>query len=175
VALINCAECSKQVSTEASTCPNCGAPVKGVQFSQPALSAGRSVAKGLSGIHILGIVFFGLIGVLVLFAAIFAPAKNDVSEPQKSTNNLVSGQNVVKRSFFACQTEQAFRQIFQYWVDKDEALYRATLSRQLGTGMCMVPGLETVYYVDDYKAGLVNIRFPGETSTYWTVLEIGKK
>lgn len=43
MALINCPECGRQVSTSASTCPACGYPVAAQQAAQPAPAASNEL------------------------------------------------------------------------------------------------------------------------------------
>lgn len=40
MALIDCAECGKKVSTLAASCPSCGAPVPGEANHEPMVTAG---------------------------------------------------------------------------------------------------------------------------------------
>lgn len=69
VALINCPECSKQVSSQAPSCPNCGAPIASavdIERAGTALTTVQETSKRLK-VHILISAFLfwgGLIGVL---------------------------------------------------------------------------------------------------------------
>lgn len=48
MALINCPECGKQVSTQAKTCPNCGAPIDTAIRCPKCGSANTEVISGAS-------------------------------------------------------------------------------------------------------------------------------
>jgi len=57
MALINCAECGNQVSTQASSCPSCGAPPAGQSGSSNNSSSHTVSTKASSaGIKLLGFV-----------------------------------------------------------------------------------------------------------------------
>jgi uncharacterized OB-fold protein len=45
MALIKCPECGRQVSSQASACPNCGYPIKGVSFTARATPAAPAMLK----------------------------------------------------------------------------------------------------------------------------------
>lgn len=75
MALTNCKECGKQVSTSASTCPNCGAPTKMTQVATNAKS-----------------VFIILVAVLLVAFVIWEPEKKaetsqSISTPPVATSN----------------------------------------------------------------------------------------
>lgn len=72
MALKTCKECGKDVSTEAKTCANCGAPVK----------------KRHGFLKFLGVIFFLFISLFVLFAVIGILAEEDSA--QKKTKRFSS-------------------------------------------------------------------------------------
>jgi TM2 domain-containing membrane protein YozV len=75
MALISCAECSKEISDKAAACPHCGAPVASVAQSGPTFAAPASqpqtqlVKSAKSrGIYIILGLFFGLLGIHNFYA-----------------------------------------------------------------------------------------------------------
>lgn len=70
MALINCPECSKQVSSKAPSCPNCGAPIASaveIERAGAALTTVQETSKRLKAHIVIAALLFwgGLIGVLV--------------------------------------------------------------------------------------------------------------
>lgn len=75
--LINCAECGKEISDKASSCPNCGAPTKyGKKQAKKERTHRRGNVQGagclliiisiLLGLTVIGIPFAGFLGVVGL-------------------------------------------------------------------------------------------------------------
>ncbi len=54
--LIKCSECGKEVSDQASTCPNCGAPIKEDEIKKE-IKAGIKISKKLAIILIIALSF----------------------------------------------------------------------------------------------------------------------
>jgi hypothetical protein len=65
VALVICAECSKQVSDRASACPNCGAPIVAAVAPAPAAAQSAVQTKGGHG-RVTAIIVAGLVLVALL-------------------------------------------------------------------------------------------------------------
>lgn len=64
MALISCAECGRQVSSNAATCPNCGNPIAAgtsIPAGEPVITT-QATAKKFKGHQIagIGISFFGI-------------------------------------------------------------------------------------------------------------------
>lgn len=70
MAVVNCRECGKPVSTEAAACPHCGAPQKAAAVSAPA-------AKPKKKLGLLG--WIGVVLVTLFVIGLFAPSKKGVS------------------------------------------------------------------------------------------------
>src|SRR5690606_1515356 len=63
MALQNCHECGNNVSTEAATCPSCGAPVKPKALAEQPKPKKRRSRKGLVVVGIFAIFVLSCIGV----------------------------------------------------------------------------------------------------------------
>ncbi|MFO1261970.1 MAG: hypothetical protein U1E84_01285 [Rhodoferax sp.] len=66
MSMIDCHECKKQISSESTTCPNCGAPTKSKENNNYAL--GDWLVWGIFG----GIFFYKVISDSIILAAIVA-------------------------------------------------------------------------------------------------------
>ena len=71
MALIKCKDCGYDVSTEAKTCPNCGAPTTQKRKTESATSVARIILMVLAIFSIVPVIMyigcFGLIIPLILF------------------------------------------------------------------------------------------------------------
>lgn len=65
MAIIKCAECGKEISDKAATCPSCGAPVAGIQTTaqEKTHSVRRGAITGFIGAIALPIIYIVLIAV----------------------------------------------------------------------------------------------------------------
>ena len=69
MALVQCPDCEKQVSTSAVACPHCGAPIAGAQEAKAAgtpLTTTQSTSKKLKGQKIISVLMI-IIGSVWLF------------------------------------------------------------------------------------------------------------
>jgi len=92
MALIKCPECSKEVSSTAVACPNCGAPIAGGQEAQAAgaaLTTTQQTSKRLK-LHYIGASFVFLIGIVWLFTGLSAAGDNPGVEIDHSTPAMVT-------------------------------------------------------------------------------------
>ena len=64
MALVDCSECGKQVSTLAATCPHCGAPQRALTPASPP----DAMSRPISGKQAVGIVLTLIIGVVLAIA-----------------------------------------------------------------------------------------------------------
>ena len=72
MALINCPDCNKEVSTSAVSCPNCGAPVAAAQETEAAgtpLTTTQSTSKKFKGQQVIATLMF-IVGAVWIFAAL---------------------------------------------------------------------------------------------------------
>ena len=72
MALINCPDCNKEVSTSAVSCPNCGAPVDAAQETKAAgtpLTTTQSTSKKFKGQQVIATLMF-IVGAIWIFAAL---------------------------------------------------------------------------------------------------------
>jgi hypothetical protein len=193
MSLSMCRECGKQVSTEATTCPHCGAPSPSAaanrtpptpapqpgQIGTAARSSGLSKAErriGLTLFVVLLVLAFGAI------AKMGSPAPESVSPapsseapsasapapapPIASEPRLRIGETyVINEGFPACQEHDWLKDFMRYFHQKDEGALRESINR----GRCILvkPGraeiLEKDMWSDDIKVRLV-----GTTLTAWT-------
>lgn len=71
MALIKCRECFHEVSDKASTCPHCGAPLRGYSSSDD------GTKKRLSPVMIIASILIGLIGGLILYFTVIRTPSSD--------------------------------------------------------------------------------------------------
>jgi uncharacterized membrane protein YvbJ len=71
MALINCPECTKEVSTSAISCPNCGAPIAAAKEAEAAgapLTTTQLTSKKLKGQQAIAVLMV-IVGTIWLFVA----------------------------------------------------------------------------------------------------------
>ena len=72
MALINCPDCNKEVSTSAVSCPNCGAPVAAARETEAAgtpLTTTQSTSKKFKGQQAIATLMF-IVGATWIFVAL---------------------------------------------------------------------------------------------------------
>ena len=87
MALTQCAECGKSISTQATSCPHCGAPGQGVPTLPPAAAEPPKKRDGLSGCAPTVIVA----GLIIGGCAVFALLTSNPSKPTRSDSTATSG------------------------------------------------------------------------------------
>jgi hypothetical protein len=91
MALISCSECRKEISSSASACPGCGAPVQ--NSSQAAIERVAPTSKTRPVFKILGVILLGLFG-LALIGKSHTPVSVD-STPAPTTEVETAPSNPV--------------------------------------------------------------------------------
>ncbi len=76
MALIKCRECGKEISSEATSCPNCGAPVKEDEIKKE-IKAGIKIGKKIAIIFIIALL---LIIVVAFIFGYFIPSHTYVTK-----------------------------------------------------------------------------------------------
>lgn len=96
MALIQCAECQKEVSNKALSCPNCGAPVSGISSAEaismpiaPSLGKRPFVRPGFLLAFVLAATFFVIFGRGVTSMPIVGELLAFFREPQKVVDERV--------------------------------------------------------------------------------------
>jgi len=72
MALIQCPDCNKDVSTSAVSCPNCGAPISAAKETEAAgapLTTTQSTSKKFKGQQVIAVLML-LVGIFWLFGAL---------------------------------------------------------------------------------------------------------
>lgn len=73
MALINCPECQKQVSSIAAACPNCAHPINQKQPTQkPTIQTIEQTSKRWKGLQLVGFILCGL-GLVITFSGETGP------------------------------------------------------------------------------------------------------
>ena len=92
MALINCPECGKEVSSTAVSCPHCGTPIAGsheARAAGSALTTTQQTSKRLK-LHYLGATAVFLVGVVWLFTGMSVAGENPDMEIDLSTPAIVT-------------------------------------------------------------------------------------
>ena len=84
MAVVNCRECGKSVSTEAAACPHCGAP----QGQQPASAIGQPPAKPKKKMGCLAWIGLGLLALFVI--GMFATPKDDKGQASTAASSATT-------------------------------------------------------------------------------------
>lgn len=92
MALINCSECGKQISDQASRCPNCGAPV--APAAQPIAPAPTEVKKSSTFKYIL----YGTFVVVVAISCMSGGKKSDKPREFNANEALFLCQYAIKQA-----------------------------------------------------------------------------
>jgi hypothetical protein len=82
MALINCGECSKEISDKAVACPHCGAPR---EVTTPAATSKKAAVKKNSSNSFLNVILI-ILGI-VLFMSILGGSNSKKSEPREKVFN----------------------------------------------------------------------------------------
>jgi hypothetical protein len=100
MALVNCKECAKEISSEASSCPNCGAPVL--------KKRSRSIAPG-----------FIIFAALVLLLSMCSGNEKKADKHKCEKNDLACrGNNAIVLGGIACKAPIERHAKFNYrWID----------------------------------------------------------
>lgn len=91
MALINCKECNKEISSKARSCPHCGAPIE-IQ-----LDANTEIPDKKAGLIILGVILL-VIGLFLLF---------------DGTDKMLNGNNNIKYD------EKSYTYTVTIWEDEN--------------------------------------------------------
>jgi len=126
MALINCSECSKGISSEAGSCPHCGAPVK-----KPAATGAKPlstrIATGIFGLMVLGL--FGFIWNF-LSGSKQDDGKPDAQTPPTQVQRLKPEQIVrFPKSRFACLTQAEYEEATLHAVRKEATKFNAMFEK----------------------------------------------
>ncbi|MDE2421631.1 MAG: hypothetical protein KGO49_10705 [Gammaproteobacteria bacterium] len=84
MALVNCHECSGKMSSEAPTCPHCGAPSIYIDQTNP-----KPYKKKTSLGEFLGVIFLGIIIIFAVSATLNSCIKSSPSNDQANTENAL--------------------------------------------------------------------------------------
>ena len=108
MALIKCSECEKEVSSNASTCPECGNPIK-KQVDQQLKDKKRAKNKrtNLKILKFGCLPIFGLLFVFIIIGAIFGDPKSDKETRVASTSKAQATQKTTSNPKSQPKTEQA--------------------------------------------------------------------
>ncbi len=87
MAMVECAECGKEVSDKAANCPSCGAPVAGIQVATQ--EKGHSVRSGA----ITGLI--GAVGYPIVLGILMAIQDNTPDNPNTISVNPAEGWTIV--------------------------------------------------------------------------------
>jgi len=168
MALINCLECNKEVSTNAGRCPNCGSPIK----------------KPASEFQIVTVVMVGIVVVLVIvlnnpwYRTIYPHGGSSASSSGQSTSSYSKipefGELVtLKANYPIAASEALFNKAVDIIISKDVEAF-AKLS---ATGLVTLSkeGAQVYYDGIGSNTGIAKIRLKGSTITLYTNVDALKR
>lgn len=161
MAMIQCKECSKDISSSAAACPNCGAPQAGVAAQSPPPlqappAAGKKKNRVLSA-------FIWLCVVLLVFYLIGATCGKDASTPRSTTTSQEEAAPATEQAPAAPKAWTEITSLSGNGNKKGQLFTltgnQARIKYSLSGDMCML----AVYVVDEGSDIMENGGFPEVT------------
>jgi hypothetical protein len=131
--------------------------------------------RGLTIIHILGLLVFGGIVALFVFGETDSQKRERMkvaeASPAQSDNKFITGSD-----YFGCLEKDRHGTLLSMLVQKDEKAFAKSLARALNSGACIrfKQGAKVFLQGVELTSGLIRLRVEGDEASYWAVREVIK-
>jgi hypothetical protein len=173
MALIDCAECGKPVSTQAKACPHCGAPLATTPESPSRASSTSTPKKTLTFQHKAILALVGA-AIVLSFANRYIPFRPTVHVPESPAvttaapeRPVPSGPHHMKISHFGCRTTEQYQEILA--LADDKAAFQTRLAQRvtLGQSAFFETGDEVITMDVGIWSGMIQVRKRGDPDAFW--------
>jgi hypothetical protein len=185
MALVDCAECGKPISTQASACPHCGAPGLGTTVATPPVASGAHRPDQTDGERptadylwrLTGKIFFALLAVAIVVSWLRGPSSPPRTTPSGTSAThsttrpaeVAEGTRTVKGPHFGCVSEESYHRLLEMMVQKDSQAFSVGMARLQSAGLCrFFENGDEVHVVEaPMTRAMVKVRLRGDPSAYW--------